>query len=474
MKKILTRVGSFIKSSFGAIILTISAITIVWHVVIWWQGIAISANTHIVLFLADILIGWVLLDCLTYFFAQFVLPIQNQSDRKEIYKRVKDFASNNSGPAIFIKNGYVIEHEGERDRKKPGVVVLDTASAAVIQTDIEYVEAVGPGIRFTKVNKIDGEEFIEYLAGSVDLRTQWKFVGPMANEQPFINPPTYPDPVQYNKMQKRRQETSGWTRDGFEVSPTIGIKFRVMRKNNIQSKSGVTTHYGYDPENVWKAIVHKSLKLEKDKDSQDLMKWDELPAHLATNLWREYIRKFKLEELFTSTDEVSKLQTIEDMMNSRVQREQVVPLNDIGEPILGHLVKSPEFEHLIERGIEILEIRIRNILFEPDLEKKIAEQWSGEWLKTERKKEELLKKREASSEAIIRKKASRKFANLSSSLFDNTGCQQDIFSTLQDLIEPLKDTIAIEGRENPELKDVNKTLETVWKWLLTSKNQPSK
>lgn len=471
----MNRAGTIFGTIYGVMLITIIVIMSAWQLLVRTWGFELNIQQFFIFLFIDIIYGLILLEGLIYFFAQFVLPIHNQPDRREIYKRVRNFSNDNRGPAIFIRNGRVIEHEGERDRKKPGVVVLDTASAAVIQTDIEYVGAVGPGVRFTKVNKIDDEEFTEYLAGSVDLRTQWKFVGPMENEQPFINPPTYPaDPAQFNKMQGRRQETSGWTRDGFEVSPTLGIKFRVIKKNITQSESGVTTHYGYDPDNVWKAIVHKPMKLEKIKDVRDLMKWDELPAHLAINLWREYIRKFKLEELFTSKDEVSKLQTIEDMMNSRVQKEHVVPLNDIGEPIPGEPIESPEFEHLSERGIEIIEIRIRNILFDLPLEQKMAEQWSGEWLKSEKKKEELLKKREASSETITRKKAIKKFTDLSSMRFENTDCQQDIYATLHDLIEPLKDAVAAEGRENPELKDTIKTLESVWKWLLTSKNQPSK
>ncbi len=470
MKKILTRVGSFTKSSFGAIILTISAITIIWHGAVWWRGIAMKGYVHAVLFLIDIIFAFALSCLLTYFFAQFVLPIQNQSDRKEIYRRVRDFSFDNRGPAIFIKNGRVIEHEGERNKKGLGVVVLDTASAAVLQTDIEYTDTVGPGVKFTKVHKINNENFHEYVAGSIDLRTQWKFIGPTENDQPFLNPPLYPNPAEYIKSQKRRQQTSGWTRDGFEVSPTIGIKFRAMRVTNTRTESGVTTHYGYDPIYVRKAIIHKPVVLDKENDLKDLMKWDELPVHLAINLWREYIRKFKLEELFTSNDEVSKLQTIEDMINQRVQKAFAVSLNDMGDLLPGKF-ESPEYKQLLERGIEVIEIRIRNILFDTDIEKKMAEQWSGEWLKNERKKEELLNKREASKETSTRKNAIKGFAQISSTYFENV-THDDIYTTLQHLIEPIKDAVAAESRANTELHETTETLEAVWKWLITSKNKP--
>lgn len=472
MKKILTRVGSSIKSSIGALFLTIIAITAAWHGVALWQNISISTNTSIVISAIDAIFSAILLDRLTYFFAQFVLPIQNKKDRNEIYTRVRDYSSGNRGPAIFIKNGRVIEHESEKGRKGAGVVVLDSASAAVLQTDIEYMDTVGPGVKFTKVHKINDEEFNEFVAGSVDLRTQWKFIGPMANDRPFINPPLFPNPTEFIKIHERRQQTSGWTRDGFEVSPTIGIKFRVMRVTNTQTESRVTTKYGYDPDYVRRAIVHKPMELGKMQDVRNLMKWDELPVHIVVNLWREYIRKFKLEELFTSTAEVSKLQTIEDMINKRVQKSHVVPLDEIGNPLPENFIESSEYMQLTDRGIEVIEVRIRNVLFLPEIEEKMAEQWSGEWLKNERKKEELLSKREASSEALTRKKAIRKFAEISSTKFDQVAGEQDLHTTLQYLIEPLREFITTESRKNAEWDETSKKLESVWKWLLTIKNQP--
>ena len=301
-----------------AIVLTTIATGGVWFLILRSSGITIYLT--IGLALIDALITFLLLEGLTYFFAQFVLPIQKQKDRIEIYKRVRDFASGKRGPAIFIKNRQIIEQKNEKDNKGPGVIWLDTASAAVLRTDIEFIRTIGPGVSFTKVHKINDDTFHEYLAGSVDLRVQWILIGPMANDQPFLNPPPLHNPKDYIANKDRQQETSGWTRDGFEVSPTFSIKFRVKQSDNTQANNEVISHYGFDPVHVNNAIIHEPMELDKQTRKKELMKWRNLPAHLVVNLWREYIRKFKMEDLFISSSETSALQIIESKIINRFDR----------------------------------------------------------------------------------------------------------------------------------------------------------
>lgn len=457
-------------------IFTTIIMTVIWHGFLWWREILYNGFISLILFFFDIVVIYLILDRLTYFFSQFVLPIQNRKDRKEIYSRVRDFSSGKRGPALFIKNGQLIDHPGEKEKKGPGVVVLDTASAAVLRTNTEFKDTIGPGVKFTKVHKINDEDFNEYLAGCVDLRTQWKFIGPMTNEQPFLNPLPFPNLKEFNDKHERRQQTSGWTRDGFEVSPTIGIKFRVMRLTNIKTDSGVTTRYGFDPDHVRKAILYEPMELGRTENKKDLMKWDELPVHLVVNLWREYVRKFKLEDLFTSKkDEISKLQTIEDMICKRVQKSKVVRLDETGDPLPGEPLESPEYKHLLDRGIEIIEVRIRQLLFDTEIETKMAEQWNGEWLNSERKKEGLLNNYEANSETLVRKKAVKDFASTAADRFTTPTIHPDIYTTLQMLVEPLKEQIeAARQKDNDELENTIKKLGTVLKWILFSKTHSTK
>ena len=68
------------------------------------------------------------------FFAQFVLPVRTFRDRQKMFDRLITYLFGGHGPALFIENGQIKEHSGERLKKGPGVLWLDSASAAVTRT----------------------------------------------------------------------------------------------------------------------------------------------------------------------------------------------------------------------------------------------------------------------------------------------------------------------------------------------------
>ncbi len=462
MRKIFGGFGVFLQTPSGVIVLT----TLVWHAILWAAKIPFNPIVSAIVLVIDFAIAFFLLDKLVYFFSQFVLPIQNPRDRQEIHSRVKNFGSGDRGPALFIKNGRVIMHEGEVDKRGPGLIVLDTASAAVLRTDTEIKDTVGPGIKFTKGADKYGKG-TEYIAGSVDLRSQWQFIGPLASDQPFLNPVPISSPKEYNDIQSRRQQTSGLTRDGFEVSPTISIKFRIQRPDEKRpTESGVTSQYGYDASSVRNAITREVIHLGTSENSRVRLEWNQLPAHLVVNLWREYIRKFKLADLFTN-DGVSGLQTIEDMINKRVRQSDVMGLDDAGVPT-GEWVESIEFKQLQSRGLEMENVRIHNVLFESSIEEQTIQQWSAEWLNIAKKEESQLKVMETLIGNASRDEASKRFARIVSQQFGAkpTMPQPNPFKTLQLLVQPLKEFVVGESSSNSNVETELRKLDEIWKWLL--------
>lgn len=456
--------GSFLMTPYGVVIFT----TLLWHGVVWWFEIGFSPFVSAGLFIFDLIFAYILLDRLIYFFSQFVLPIQNPEDRQEIYSRVQIFESGERGPTLFVKNGRVIKHPGEEEKRGPGVIVLDTASAVVLRTDTEIKGTAGPGVKFTNNN--------EYIAGDlgVDLRAQWQYIGPLATDQPFLNPVPISNPKLYNELEKRRQETAGLTRDGFEVSPTISIKFRIKRPPRLRpTESGVTSHYGFDATAVRNAVTREVIELGKLNNKKDRMEWNKFPAHLVVNVWREYIRKFKLEDLFSPSKD-NGLQIIEEMLNQRMKSQVVSALDDIGNKT-GEALDSLEFLQLKLRGIEIMEVRIHNVMYDPTLEEQTIKQWSGEWLKIAKKEEDLLKEDEKLNEKIARNESTKRFAQLAAKNFAKSNQPvQDEFSTLQNLIQPLRETLLDESRANNDMEQEIKRLDEIWKWLLDSQQEPNR
>jgi hypothetical protein len=199
------------------------------------------------------------------------------------------------------------------------------------------------------------------------------------------------------------------------------------------------------------------------------MDWNQLPAHLVVNTWREYIRKFKFSDLFNPIDhnDNSGLQIIEEAINKRVKQPNVEALDDTGART-GEWVESLEFKQLQSRGLEIMEVRIHNVLFENSLEDQITQNWSAEWLNIAKKEESHLKEMESLIETAARNEASKNFARIASKQFGGkpTQPQENPFKTLQLLIQPLKEYILNESAAGNDVDMELRKLEEIWKWLL--------
>lgn len=236
------------------------------------------------------------------FFAQFVLPVQTVEDRQKIVDRLLTYLSGGHGPTLFIENGKVREHAGERQKKGPGVVWFDSASAAVTRTAVKIKQTLGPGVHF-----LDSGEFI---SGTVDLHIQNQTLGPLENDNPF-NSQGDLDISEAQQVQNRRKEVSAWTRDGIEVVPNISVTFRVDTGFPQEGQPG--SRFGYrtgitrkaraeeqqDKAAIQKAILGEGVNPNASSESpRRRVAWNQLPALLAVDVWREYAAKYTLDELF--------------------------------------------------------------------------------------------------------------------------------------------------------------------------------
>ncbi len=231
------------------------------------------------------------------FYAQFMLPVRTNQDRSKILQRLNQYLSNSHGPAIFIKDGRVIAKEGELNRKSAGVIWLDSASAAVTRTPSAYRQVMGVGVHFT--------EHGEYLAGWLDLHTQVQSIGPNESDLPFETLPenaTEEHRVRHREVIARRTAVSGLTRDGIEIVPNINVVFRLDAKPAPVGWPG--SRFGYDENAVFKAISKEGINPGASEEARRVA-WNQLPALIAADLWREYLTKFTLNQLFEPTQPVA-------------------------------------------------------------------------------------------------------------------------------------------------------------------------
>jgi hypothetical protein len=222
------------------------------------------------------------------FFAQFVLPVQTFEERQQIFDRLMGYMAGSRGPAIFIKNGQAIDRPGESERGGPGVLWLDSASAVVTHINVSFRNTFGPGVHFTG----GGEK----IAATVDLHNQSQNIGPREKEKPF-EPQNGTSEDAYKEIQKRRMMTSALTRDGIEVVPNISVTFRIDADPVKGEQPG--SHFGFNEDAVTRAIINQAVNPNAKPNTLEYnVAWNELPAYLAADLWREFISKFKLKQLF--------------------------------------------------------------------------------------------------------------------------------------------------------------------------------
>ena len=237
------------------------------------------------------------------FFAQFVLPVRTFSDRWRIFGRLIRYLFGSHGPALFIENGKIKEHSGERMKRGPGVLWLDSASAAVTRTAVSIMQTVGPGVHFT--------ESYEYIAGTVDLHVQSQVIGPKETDRPFEEKRDEQSKEEWDQVQDRRKQVSALTRDGIEVIPNISVSFRV--KTGFPKEGQPGSRFGYrtgvtkrdrlnereDQEAIRRAILGEGINpIAVQESPRRRVAWNELPGSLAVDVWREYAAKFTLDQLF--------------------------------------------------------------------------------------------------------------------------------------------------------------------------------
>jgi SPFH domain / Band 7 family len=297
------------------------------------------------------------------FFAQFVLPVRTFRDRQKLFDRLITYLFGGHGPALFIENGKIKEHTGERLKRGPGVLWLDSASGAVTRSAVAIKQTLGPGVHFINNG--------EYVAGTVDLHIQSQAIGPKESDKPFDGRKEDQPPEEWAQIQDRRKQVSALTRDGIEVIPNISVSFRVNTGFPKEGQPG--SRFGYrmgitkkdkeneekDKEAIRKAILGEGINPNAVPDSpRRRVAWNELPAALAVDVWREYVAKFTLDELFKPDQIVppAPIQTpqpSEEEIDPLSQPIQVGANRDAMQDGLARMVR--ELNVMMSRAIKVLE-----------------------------------------------------------------------------------------------------------------------
>ena len=306
------------------------------------------------------------------FFSQFVLPVKTIHERMQAFFRLLIYPLGLHGQAISIIDGEIKKRKGEEQKNGPGVILLDTASAALLKKPTQYMRAIGPGVTFTKRREAVTPESV------VDLHLHKQTIGPSphATLSPFAEKGKKETAGEYQARQRERNETRALTRDGIEIVSTITVYFK------LESRPGEgNTQFGFRPESVEKAILGQNIDLNLPSDAAErVRRWDWLPAYLAADVWREYLGKFTLDELFQrNAGQPSATAAILRMVRARMMEDHVAAMNDFGAET-GEQIESREYHLLKKRGIQVTRVEINNLLIPEEVESQLVKRWNASWL----------------------------------------------------------------------------------------------
>ncbi|GAP15198.1 protein containg SPFH domain [Longilinea arvoryzae] len=311
------------------------------------------------------------------FFSQFTLPVKTIHERLEVFRRLLLYPLGMHGPAISIVDGEIQKRKGEELRTGPGVILLDTASAAVLKRPTRFVRAIGPGVVFTKRGEFVSPDSV------VDLHLHKQTIGPSPNNpiSPFAEKGKKETAAEYQTRQRDRNDTRALTRDGIEIVSTISVYFRL--EANLGEGN---TQFGFRPSSIEKAILGQNIDLNLPIDAADrIRRWDWLPAYLAADVWREFLSKFTLDELFQrSANQNGAMKTILNVVRSRLTSERTPILNNFGAET-DENEESREYQLLKKRGIQVTRVEIYNLMLPDEIETQLVRRWNTTWLNRARK-----------------------------------------------------------------------------------------
>ena len=285
----------------------------------------------IALWLLDFFVLAVAFGAAAMIVSQFVLPVETWGDRNMAFARMLDYMQGSHGPILFVKDGKKIAREGEENKRGPGVILVDSASAVALQTNVAYTRSAGPGVVFTQPG--------EFIADTLDLRVQTR----------------------------TNANVKAVTRDGIDVTANVTVRFMLRRGHRSpgQWETDAGPPYYFEEHPAFLAVFGTAVSERYD------VPWTDLPPLVAADVWRELLLTRTLNDLFPE-------EPIQPMPLDALQQELTRRLQPPADQLPGS--GEREFQLLHDRGIHVLGVSIGDVRFPKDFYNRRRVRWQTETL----------------------------------------------------------------------------------------------
>ena len=332
--------------------------------------------------------------------SQFVLPVQTQRERREVFDHFMHYVSGSAGPILFVKDGQLVGRKEEMKRYGHGVALVDPVSAVVLEQAAAHkgwlapsnMEAAGRG-RHTPQPKPKGPPLVRAAGpGIVFIRPGERLVATLDL-----------------RRQSRGAMAPAITRDGLECKGYISVTFGLDPDpdGQAQDPSAHLPHeraernqpaYPFHAGSAFRAVYGAALGEEQKID------WTNLPLMVAIESFRNILSEYKLDELFRPTAPTA------------------YPFADFQGRVMNVVKTAPV---LRERGILVYGVGVSDLSLPPQVLNQRVRSWQARWQRATIQQEAAVEKQTINKESRYQ-----------------TDAQQQIFAEVQALLNATNDPVA--------------------------------
>jgi hypothetical protein len=197
----------------------------------------------------------------------------------------------------------------------------------------------------------------ERLAEAIDVRRQ---VRTLQGQRPRPGDPP------------EATSTLALTGDGVVLAADLGVTFLLDPGHNLAPREGRSPQLPPYEVNLQAAERAAYGHAYGDGEREDLP-WTELPLRLVVDVWREEIKRHRLDDLLDAhSGEPSPVERLQGAIEARLC---VLP-----GPAAATTTPSKELQVLAARGIRVLSVSVGNLYLPDRLQEQRMERWRQEWL----------------------------------------------------------------------------------------------
>lgn len=167
---------------------------------------------------------------------QFVLPTRDLSSQYALFRRLLGYITGSHGMAIHVKEGKVIQKPGETNKKGPGIAIVDSSSAIVLEKRAGKIPKERQSITKKLIGNSNDKKLINTSLHKEKVRVEGPgivFIGQESRNSFKTVDEKYRGVADLRTQFRKRPQVHAYTNDGIEVITDVYVVFSIGEKPDV-------------------------------------------------------------------------------------------------------------------------------------------------------------------------------------------------------------------------------------------------